>query len=53
MPPQAFLPTAREGAVATARYDAQHFPDRNESLLQCMEGAREAIHFPSGIGEGG
>ena len=46
----AFLPTARAGAVATAQWAAQHFPGRNASLLQCVQNATQAIHFPSGLG---
>ena len=46
----AFLPAARMGAVATARLAATQFAGRNESLLQCVLDAPQAIHFPCGIG---
>ena len=46
----AFLPAARTGAVATARLAASQFPNRNQTLLQCVLDAPNAIHFPCGIG---
>jgi hypothetical protein len=45
----AFLPTARTGALATAKWASANFANRNASLLKCVEDSPNALHFPCGI----